>query len=175
MYVPSAQAVHSCCLYTVIRAQSDSLTLERTVEHLVATMDPELPITQVSTMDDLVSSQLTQPRFAMVMLGIFAFLAVALTIIGLHGLMTYSVIRRTREIGIRMAFGAQRSTVLGTILGEAAILLGIGSAIGIFVSFASASLLVNMLYGVTPHEPLVFGTVVLVTTLCGSGARSCGD
>ncbi len=167
MYVPAAQAIHSCCLYTVIRTQSEPLTLERTVEHLVATMDPELPITQVSTMGELVSGQLTQPRFAMVLLGIFAFLAVALTIVGLHGLITYSVIRRTREIGIRMALGAQRGTVLGTILCEAAILLGIGSTIGIFVSFASASLLENMLYGVTPHEPLVFGSVVLV--IAGSG------
>jgi ABC-type lipoprotein release transport system permease subunit len=167
MYVPAAQVIDACCLYTVIRARLDPLTLEHTVEHLVSAMDPDLPITQVSTMDDLVSNQLTQPRFAMVLLGTFAFLALALTIVGLHGVMAYSVSRRTREIGIRMALGAQRITVLRAILGEAAILLGIGIAIGITVSLASASLLKDMLYGTTAHDPLVFAWVVVVVAASG--------
>jgi ABC-type antimicrobial peptide transport system permease subunit len=167
MYVPAAQATDSCCLYTIIRTRLDPLTLGRTSERLVASMDPDLAITQVSTMDELVSNQLTQPRFEMVLLGTFAFLALALTIVGLHGVMMYSVSRRTREIGIRMALGAKRSTVLRTILREAAILLGIGMAIGISGSLASASLIKNMLYGTTPHEPLVFGGVVLVVAASG--------
>lgn len=167
MYVPAAQATDSCCLYTIIRTRLDPLTLGRTTERLVASMDPDLAITQVSTMDELVSNQLTQPRFEMVLLGTFAFLALALTIVGLHGVMMYSVSRRTREIGIRMALGAKRSTVLRTILREAAILLGIGMAIGISGSLASASLIKNMLYGTTPHEPLVFGWVVLVVAASG--------
>jgi predicted permease len=167
MYVPAAQAADSCCLYTIIRTRLDPLAMERAAERLVAAMDPDLPITQVSTMDDLVSDQLTQPRFAMGLLGTFAFLALALTVVGLHGVMTYSVSRRTREIGIRMALGAKRSTVLGTIMGEAAILLGIGVAVGISISLASASLLKGMLYGISPREPLIFGWVVVVVAASG--------
>jgi putative ABC transport system permease protein len=167
MYVPAAQAIDSCCLYTIIRTRLNPLSLERTAEHLVASMDPDLAITQVSTMEALVSNQLTQPRFAMILLGTFAFLALGLTIVGLHGVMTYTVSRRTGEIGIRMALGAKRSTVLKTILREAAILLGIGMAIGVSVSLASASLMKNMLYGATPHDPLVFGWVVLVVAASG--------
>jgi predicted permease len=167
MYVPAAQAIDSCCLYTIIRTRLDPLALERATEHLVAAMDSDLPITQISTMDDLVSDQLAQPRFAMELLGTFAFLALTLTVVGLHGVMTYSVSRRTREIGIRMALGAKRSTVLRTILREAATLLGIGTAIGIPISLASASLLKSMLYGTTPQEPLVFGWVVVVVAASG--------
>jgi ABC-type antimicrobial peptide transport system permease subunit len=167
MYVPAAQAIDSCCLYTIIRTRLDPVALERTTEHLVAAMDSDLPITQISTMDDLVSDQLAQPRFAMELLGTFAFLALTLTVVGLHGVMTYSVSRRTREIGIRMALGAKRSTVLRTILREAATLLGIGTAIGIPISLASASLLKSMLYGTTPQEPLVFGWVVVVVAASG--------
>jgi putative ABC transport system permease protein len=167
MYVPAAQAIDSCCLYTIIRTRLDPFALERTTEHLVAAMDSDLPITQISTMDDLVSDQLAQPRFAMELLGTFAFLALTLTVVGLHGVMTYSVSRRTREIGIRMALGAKRSTVLRTILREAATLLGIGMAIGIPISLASASLLKSMLYGTTPQEPLVFGWVVVVVAASG--------
>jgi putative ABC transport system permease protein len=167
MYLPATQAIDSCCLYTIIRTRLDPLALEHTVGHLVAAMDPDLPITQSSTMDELVSNQLTQPRFAMVLLGSFAFLALALTVVGLHGVMTYSVSRRTREIGIRMALGAQRTSVLGAIMREATILLGIGIAIGICISLASASVLENMLYGTTPHEPRVFGWVVVVVAASG--------
>jgi ABC-type antimicrobial peptide transport system permease subunit len=167
MYVPAAQAIDSCCLYTVIRTRLNPLSLERTAEHLVASMDPDLAITQVSMMDALVSNQLTQPRFAMVLLGTFAFLALGLTIIGIHGVMTYSVSRRTREIGIRMALGAKRSTVLNAILREAAILLSIGMALGISASLALASVIKNMLYGATPHEPIVFCWVVLVVATAG--------
>ena len=98
-------------------------------------MDKDVPVTDVHTMRELMSSQLSESRFAMVLLSTFAGLAIVLTIIGLYGVMMYSVARRTREIGIRMALGAQRSLLLNMILREAAVLLGTGIAIGLAGAF----------------------------------------
>ena len=93
-------------------------------------MDKDIPVTQVRTMNELMFSELAQPRFAMVLLSTFAGLAIVLTIVGLYGVMTYTVSRRTREIGVRMALGAQRSAVLKMVLRDAFILLAIGIVIG---------------------------------------------
>jgi putative ABC transport system permease protein len=130
-------------------------------------MDKDIPVTQVRTMKDLMFSELAQPRFAMVLLSVFAGLAVALTIVGLYGAMTYSVSRRTREIGVRMALGAQRSTVLTMVLRDAAVLLATGIAIGTAAALASASVLQSMLYGTGSRNPVVLIQVCIVVALAG--------
>ncbi len=167
MYVPAAQFNHFCCLYTVMRTRVDPRTLESTVRQLVASMDKSVPITEVNTMQELMFSQLSQPRFAMVLLGSFAGLALVLTILGLYGVMMYSVSRRTREIGIRMAMGAQRSLVLGMILREASTLLVIGITIGLAASLASASVLQQMLYGTGSRNPMVLTLGVVAVAVSG--------
>jgi len=103
--------------------------------------------------------QLLGPRFATVLMSTFAGLAITLTIVGLYGVMMYSVSRRTREIGVRMALGAQRSTVLGMVLRDAAVLLASGIAIGTVSALASASALQSMLYGTKPRDPVVMALV----------------
>jgi putative ABC transport system permease protein len=167
MYLPVGQLPNWCCLRSVVRTSVNPMSLEPAVRRLVSSMDPDLPITQVRTMDDLFSLQLAQPRFAMILLGAFAGLALLLTVVGLYGVMAYSVSRRTREIGIRLALGAQRSAVMRMVLHDAAVLLLIGIAIGVAASIASASVLRTTLYGVDPHDPLVLTVVCISVTLTG--------
>ena len=155
MYLPSSQLPNWCCLATVMRTSVAPRSLEPTVRKLVASMDKDVPVTDVHTMRELMSSQLSESRFAMVLLSAFAGLAIALTIVGLYGVMMYSVARRTREIGIRMALGAQRSLLLNMILREAAVLLGTGIAIGLAGAILSASVLKSVLYGTGSRNPMV--------------------
>jgi putative ABC transport system permease protein len=130
-------------------------------------MDRDIPVTEVHTMSELLSLQLSQPRFAMILLGTFAGLALTLTVVGLYGVMAYSVSRRTREIGVRLALGAKRSTVVRMILRDAAVLLLTGVAIGVGVSILSGSVLKTVLYGVEPRDPLVLSIVCISIALTG--------
>ena len=111
--------------------------------------------------------QLAQPRFAMTLLGAFAALALILTVVGLYGVMSYSVSRRTREIGVRLALGAQRSAVLKMVLRDAAVLLLAGIGMGAVASLASGSVLKTMLYGTAPRDPAVLGVVCLSVAFAG--------
>lgn len=103
----------------------------------------------------------------MVLLGTFAGLAMVLTIVGLYGVMAFSVSRRTREIGVRMALGAERRLVLQMVLRNAAILLGGGIALGVCIALASASVLESMLFGTKSRDPLVMATVCAAIALVG--------
>ena len=146
-YLPASQLPGWCCLVSVVRTSVDPLSLEPTVRQLVTSMDADIPVTDVRVMPELMSLQLSQPRFAMVLLGAFATLALTLTVVGLYGVMTYSVSRRTREIGVRLALGAQRAMVVRMVLRDATLLLGTGIAVGLAASLAFASVLKTMLYG----------------------------
>ena len=167
MYLPAAQLPNWCCLSTVMRTSVEPRSLEPTVRQLVASMDKDAPVTDVHTMRELMFSGLSQPRFAMVLLSAFAGLAIILAIIGLYGVMMYSISLRTREIGIRMALGAQRSLVLNMVLREAAVLLSTGIAIGLIVSLLSASILKSMLYGTESRNPAVFILVSVLVAMAG--------
>ena len=137
------------------------------MRQLVSSLDPDIPVTEVHTMQEQMFSELSQPRFAMVLLGAFAGLAIVLTIVGLYGVMTYSVARRTREIGVRMALGARRGMVLKMVLRDAAILLATGIAVGVVASLLSASVLKSMLYGTGARNPLVLMLVCAAVALAG--------
>jgi putative ABC transport system permease protein len=167
MYLASSQLDTWCCLYSVVRSPLDSTSLAASVQQIVSSMNKDIPVTQVRTMKELMSLQLSQPRFAMVLLSTFAGLAIVLTVVGLYGLMTYSVSRRTREIGVRMALGAQRGSVLKMVLRDAAVLLSGGIAIGVCAALASSSILKSMLYGAGSRDPLVIGVVCTVIALVG--------
>jgi putative ABC transport system permease protein len=166
-YLAANQLARWCCMRSVVRTSVDPMSLEPEVRMLVSSMDRDIPVTDVSTMRDLMSLQLAQPRFAMVLLGAFAGLALVLTVVGLYGVMAYSVARRTREIGVRLALGAQRRVVLHMVLGDAAVLVGVGMAIGIAATLASASVLQSMLYGTASRNPLVLAGVCGVVALAG--------
>jgi putative ABC transport system permease protein len=118
-------------------------------------------------MDDLLSAQVTQPRFHTLLLGCFAGIALLLTMVGLYGVMAYSVTRRTREIGVRIALGASREAVLSMVLKQALVLLAVGLVLGLVGSMAGGRLLRGMLYGVSSLDPRVLGLSGLVVALTG--------
>jgi putative ABC transport system permease protein len=167
MYLAANQLTTWCCLYSVVRTSLDPQSLEASVQRIVTEMDKDIPVTQVRTMNELMFSELSQPRFATILLSTFAVLALVLTIVGLYGVMTYSVTRRTREIGVRMALGAQRGTVLKMVLREASILLTSGIAIGIVAALASAPILQSLLYGTGSRNPFVLVQVCIAVALVG--------
>jgi len=167
MYLPASQLSTWCCVYTAVRTSLDTQSVKSSIEKIVAGIDKDIPVTQVHTMNELMFLQIAQPRFAMVLLGTFAALALVLTVVGLYGVMTYSVTRRTREIGVRMALGAQRFVVLKMVLGNAAILLGIGIVLGTVAALASASVLQSMLYGTGSRNPVVLSVVCAAVALVG--------
>jgi putative ABC transport system permease protein len=167
MYLPSNQLYSWCCLYSVVRTSLAPTSVEASIQKIVASMDKDIPVTQLRTMNELMFLQLSQPRFAMVLLSTFAGLALVLTVVGLYGVMAYSVSRRTREIGVRMALGAQRAAVLKMVLRDAAILLGIGIVLGTVAALASASVLQSMLYGTGSRNPLVLSLVCVVVAFVG--------
>jgi hypothetical protein len=170
MYLPADQLPTWCCLYSVVRTSLDPPSLEASVQHIVSAMDKDIPVTQLRTMNELMFSQLSQPRFATVLLSTFAGLAITLTIVGLYGVMTYAVTRRTREIGVRMALGAERNAVLGMVLRDAAILLGAGIGIGITAALISGSVLQDMLYGTGSRNPVVLTLVSVAVAFAGLAA-----
>jgi putative ABC transport system permease protein len=125
----------------------------------VREIDGEVPLLNIRTMDDSVSASLSPERFTMLLLGSFAGLALLLAVVGIYSVMSYSVSRRTNEIGIRVALGASRGDVLLLVVRQAMLLALIGSAIGIAGALALSRLMANQLYGVRPTDPVTFITV----------------
>ena len=169
-YLPASQLSTWCCLHSVVRTEIDPLRLEPDMRDLVASMDAEIPVTDVSTMRDRIALQLTTPRFAAVLLSAFALLALMLTVVGLYGVMAYSVTRRTREIGVRLALGAQRRMVLTMVLGEAAVLVAIGMTLGLAATILATPVLKAMLYGTGSRTPMVLAGVCVLVALTGLAA-----
>jgi putative ABC transport system permease protein len=166
-YLSARQLPNWCCMYTTARTSIDPLALEPEVRKLLASMDRDIPITDVRTMHNRIGLELAQPRFAMVLLSAFACLALVLTLVGLYGVMAYSVTRRTREIGVRLALGAPRGMVLKMVLRQAALLVVIGMGLGITVALASGSMLRAFLYGTDVRNPLVLASVCALVAVTG--------
>jgi putative ABC transport system permease protein len=129
--------------------------LEFSARAAVASLDPQIPVYQVRTMEELSASAIAQPRFQSILLGSFAGIALLLTVVGLYGVLTYSVARRTREIGVRIALGATRRNVVVMVLARAMRLLVAGLALGLAGAVAEGYLIRTMLYGVQPTSPLL--------------------
>jgi putative ABC transport system permease protein len=142
-------------------------TLESAVRKGMAALDPTIPVFQVRTMEELLSTQVTEPRFHTVLLSCFAGVALLLSMVGLYGVMAYSVTRRTREIGVRIALGASRPMVLSMVLKQAIVLLAAGLALGLAASLAVDRLLQSMLFGISALNPAVLGLSGLLVALTG--------
>jgi predicted permease len=145
-----------------LRTEADPAGITEGVRENIHAIDPNLPLAKVATLTTLVNDSMAQPRFSVFLLGSFGILALLLAAIGMYGVISYSVLQRTQEIGIRMALGAQRRKVFGMVLGQGARLAGWGIAIGFIAALGVTRLLASFLYGVRPTDPLTFAAVSLV-------------
>jgi putative ABC transport system permease protein len=161
IYVPIYQSLDRD-LSVVLRTSLPAKILEPQIRQEVQSIDPGLPVFNVSSMNDVLDRSLASRRFSAELVGAFAGVALLLASIGIYGLLAYMVGQRSREIGIRMALGARRWDVLKLILGKGLVLASVGIVAGAIVSAATASMMASLLYGVHPHDLLVFLTVPLL-------------
>jgi putative ABC transport system permease protein len=146
----------------VIRTSSDPATLIPAVRTAILQVDRRLGVTRIETMDDVVLGSMATRRFGMFLLGAFAALALVLAAVGLYGVMSYAVTRRSREIGVRMALGAQRGDVSRMVVREGMSLVLVGAVIGLAGSVALARLISSLLYGISAFDPLTLIAVPAV-------------
>ena len=139
-----------------VRTEGPPLAAVAAVGAAVRGVDPDLPLAGARAMDDLIGDSLGGRRFALVLLGGFAFLALALASIGLYGVMSYTVTQRVRELGVRLALGAGRGQLLALVLGQGARLALLGAAIGLAAALALTRVMTGMLYNVGATDPVVF-------------------
>ncbi len=169
VYEPFAQAPDHF-LTLIVRSSIDAATLGPAIRSRVFDLDPELPLQRVSTLDTVISNSIRQQRFASVVLSVFATVALVLALAGLYGVISYSVAQRTRELGIRVALGAQVSDVLKLVLKQGMTFVLLGEVAGILGALALTRLLAGLLFGVTPTDALTFFTVAISLFLVGLAA-----
>jgi predicted permease len=164
MYVPYTQKVWPSLLTmdVVLRTKADPVSAAAAARGAIRSVDPDLPLANIATLETLVDGSVTQQRFAVVVLGAFGALALLLASIGMYGVISYSTMQRTQEIGIRMALGAQRGNVLTMVLGHGSRLAGLGIAIGLAAALAMGHTMASFLYGVRPTDPLTLAGVSLL-------------
>jgi predicted permease len=173
-YIPYEQfgerrEVHGLTMY--IRTAGDPLQDVSAVRQAVRAIDPHIPVFDIQTLEQQIDANLATDRMVATLSTFFSLLTALIAAIGLYGVMTYSMNRRTREIGIRMALGAQRGAMIGSVMGEVAILIAAGIALGLPCAFALGRLLTSLLYEVKPDDEMTFAgatlLAVIVTLLAG--------
>jgi len=160
-YVPSAQRP-ARSMTVVVRSDRPPESLAEPLRQAVWSVDPEEAVAQVVPVADLVRSSLSAARFLAGLLSVFATLALVLAVVGIYGVMAYSVGRRTREIGVRMALGARPGKVVAMVLLQGAVLAGLGVVLGLFMAYSLSQGLGSLLFGVSPHDPATFATVAVL-------------
>jgi len=170
-YMPYTQHNYNgATLNVVVRTAGDPLALAGTLRRVAAEISPEVPVS-FTTMEATVSEGVEDPRFRTVLFGLFAVLAVGLAMAGVYGVMAYAVEQRSREIGVRMALGADRMTVVRLILGQGAVLALAGLVLGLAGAVAATRLLETVLFEVRPVDVQVYlgvvGVIAVVTLLAG--------
>jgi putative ABC transport system permease protein len=144
----------------VVRTGGDPQALPASIRGAVRQVDASLPVYGLRPMSEVVAKSMVQPRFLSLLLATFAGIALFLAAIGIYGVMAYSVAQRTREIGVRMALGAQRLDVLRLVFGQGFVLLLIGTVIGLGGAFVLTRLMQTLLFGITTTDPLTYSSVV---------------
>jgi putative ABC transport system permease protein len=166
MYVPFAQSAYFTTIY-VVRSNQDARTLLPAIHREIQAMDPAVPLANVRTFENVIADSVAPRRLSVVLLGVFAGIAVLLASVGIYGVMSFLVVQRTHEIGVRIALGAQRSDVLKLILVRSLKLISAGTIIGLIVGVMSTHTLRALLYSVSAFDPTTFA---LVTVLLGAVA-----
>jgi putative ABC transport system permease protein len=164
MYLPMAQSPGAAATL-IVRSQSDVRPLVEAVRNELGTIDSDISFGTIQKMDELLASSVAQPRLTMQFMGVFAGLALMLSLTGLYAVMSYIVLQQKRELGIRMALGAQRTQVLRMVLQHGMTVTMIGLAIGAALSFALTRLLAGLLFDIRPTDPLTFAGSIFILAL----------
>lgn len=151
----------------IVRGSGDVGSLVTAIRREIRMLDPGLAIHHVASLEDLVDEELADDRLALVLMGIFAGLALVLASVGLYGVISYSTRQRTAEIGIRMALGADRNRILLLVLGRGGTLIAIGALLGVAVALALSRFIASLMYGVSTTDPATVIVVVLVLSAVG--------
>jgi putative ABC transport system permease protein len=146
----------------VIRAHAESGALATAVRRELAGIDPSQPIARVRTMDEWLSRAVAGPRYRTALFGLFAALALALSAVGIYGVMAYSVGQRTREIGVRMALGARQLDVLKLVVRQGMGMVLIGVSLGLIGAFALTRVIASLLFNVGTRDPMTFSGVAIL-------------
>ncbi|MFP5262087.1 MAG: ABC transporter permease [Blastocatellia bacterium] len=146
----------------VLRSDADPATLGAAIRAAVSGIDKDQPISAIRPLAEVLADSVAQQRFSMLLLGVFAAVALVMAAVGLYGVMSYSVTQRTHEIGVRMALGASPRDVLGLVVGQGVMLTSAGVCIGLAAAVALTRLMESLLFGVTATDPLTFGAISLM-------------
>ena len=161
IYWPHPELVYNS-MTLVVRSKADPVPLTSFIRAIVQSLDPDLPISEVRTMDQWMSDSTAQARFNTLLLGIFSAVALLLAVIGIYGVMSATVTERTHEIGVRMALGATPRDIWRQTLEAGAIITLVGLSTGLSVSFVLTRLLASLLFDVRPRDPATFALVTAV-------------
>jgi predicted permease len=170
MYIPESQASDGLTklansiipLSWIIQTAGDPTSMSTAIQHEIQSVDGQLAAFKIRTMDQVISESTARQNFNMLLLTIFAGLALLLAAIGIYGLMSYTVEQRTQEMGIRMALGADRGDMLRLVVGQGMLLAGAGVVVGLAASFGLNRLVANLLFGVKGTDPITYGSVAVI-------------
>ena len=173
MYIPQGQVSEGLTalanrvipLAWAVRTRTDPMSLRMAIVREIRAVDPLLPVARERPMEQVVAESVARQRFTMLLLGVFAGIALVLATIGVYGLMAYSVEQRTQEMGIRVALGAARSDVVRLFLGQGCKLAGIGVVLGLAISYGLTRVLASLLFGVKASDPLTFAGVAVTLSV----------
>jgi predicted permease len=169
VYLATAQAQESTDSL-VVRVAGNPTGIVDSIRRVVAGVDPTQPVSGVRTMDELIDRDIVDRSQQMTLLATFAGLALLLASVGLYGTLSYAVVARTREFGVRLALGASRGSIMSSVVVRGAMLTAAGLAIGLVLAWAGARALASLLYGVTAGDPMTFASVMLLLWIVGMAA-----
>jgi ABC-type antimicrobial peptide transport system permease subunit len=150
----------------VVRSQlAGTQSLMKAIQQQVSMVNPDVPLANSETLGYLYTQSMARTTFTLVMLCVSGGIALLLGTVGIYGVMAYSVSQRTREIGIRMALGAQRGTVVGAFVRQGMLLTVLGTAIGLVVAFATMRFMSSLLYGVSAEDPITYITITCAVAI----------
>jgi putative ABC transport system permease protein len=147
-----------------VRTSGDPMSLVSAIRSRIADMDRDLPLSNMRTMEQILSESILRPRFNMLLITIFAVVAMVLASVGIYGVISYSVSQRTHEIGVRIALGAQPRDIFKMVVGQGMKLALAGVGVGLVFAFVSTRVMVSLLYGVQATDPLTFVAIPAALT-----------
>jgi putative ABC transport system permease protein len=169
-YLDFGQTYSPGSAYLMLRTEGDPRAMAAAVREQIWWVDKNAPIADVKTMDTVVTESVAAPRFRSLLLGAFGALGLLLAMIGIYGVISYTVTQRTREIGVRMALGAQPRDLIHLVLGEGMLLAAIGIGLGAAGALALARILESVLYEIKPRDPATFMAVSLAVAAAAAAA-----